>query len=90
MQYVKIQITDKAHNARALVEMGKRGRIDCYPDRVYMVPEPALELLNEMKVKYQELGRGGMDYAEKTLRDTLAAHAQRRPARKPRKVRADT
>ena len=75
MQWVKIQITNKADNARALVEMGRRGRIDCYADRVYMVPEPALELLSELKIKYKELGRGGMDYAEKTLRNTLASQS---------------
>ena len=40
MQWVKIQITDKADNARALLEMSRRGRIDCYADRVYIVPEP--------------------------------------------------
>ena len=58
MQWVKIQIVDKADNARAIVELGSRGRIDCYPDRTYMVPEPALKLLKDLKVTYQELGRG--------------------------------
>lgn len=58
----------------ALLEMSRRGRIDCYADRVYIVPEPALELLADLKIKYKELGRGRFDYAEKTLRDTLAAH----------------
>jgi len=90
MQWVKIQITDRADDARAFVEMARRGRIDCYADQVYMVPEPALQLLTEMRVKYRELGRGGRDYAEKTLRDTLAAHGKRRKAGKPRKIPADT
>ncbi|HYV36876.1 MAG TPA: hypothetical protein VE988_14300 [Gemmataceae bacterium] len=83
MQMVKIQITDKVKHASALLELARRGRIDCYADRVYMVPEPALELLNEMGVSYDELGRGGIDYAEKTLRDTLATQTQQRPTGKP-------
>jgi hypothetical protein len=70
---VKIQIPDKKESAKALVEMGRRGRITCLPDDVYVVPEPALELLRTLGITYQELGRGGFDYAEKTLRDSLGA-----------------
>jgi hypothetical protein len=73
MQMVKIQIADVTDSDRAYMEMARRGRIDCYPDHVYMVPEPALALLKDMGVPYQELGRGGIDYAEKTLRDASAA-----------------
>ena len=79
MQMVKIKIPDRAQSAKAMIEMSRRGRIDCYADDVYMVPEGILSVLNGMGVSYHELGRGGPDYAEKTLRDTLAAHAQRRP-----------
>jgi hypothetical protein len=89
MQFVKIQIPDKKESGRAMVEMARRGRIDCYRDNVYMVPEPALELLESLRVTFVELGRGGLDYAEKTLRDTLAAHAQRRSAGRSREISAD-
>ena len=80
MQMVKIQIPDKQESTRAMLELSRRGRVDCYADDVYVVPEAALDCLRGMGVHYQELGRGGIDYAEKTLRDTLAAHAQRRAA----------
>jgi hypothetical protein len=73
MQMVKIQIPDRDDRAKALVEMARRGRVVCLPDDVFIVPEPALELLESMTVGYQELGRGGIDYAEKALRDSLAA-----------------
>jgi hypothetical protein len=76
MQMIKIQIPDRAESAKAMIEMSRRGRIDCYADDVYMVPEAMLGVLNGMGVSYRELGRGGPDYAEKTLRDTLATHAQ--------------
>ncbi len=89
MQWIKIQIPDRAESARALMEVSARGRIDCYPENVCMVPEPALDLLKELGITFHELGRGGLDYAEKTLRDTLAAHAQRWPAGKPREIPAN-
>jgi hypothetical protein len=70
---VKIQIADKAESARAFAALIRRGRVDCYRDDIYIVPEPALGVLQDMGVPYQELGRGGLDYAEKALRDSLAA-----------------
>ena len=69
---------------RAMMAMIARGRIDCYGDNVNMVPEPALDLLKELAIMFSELERGGFDYAQRTLRDTLAAHAQRREAGEPR------
>jgi hypothetical protein len=70
VQMVKIQIPGQRQRASAVLEISRRGRVDCYPDHVYVVPEPALDALG---VTYQEPGRGGFDYAEKTLRDALAA-----------------
>lgn len=72
MQMVKIQIPDKADSARAFAALIRRGRVDCYRDDVYVVPEPALQILQDMGMVFQELGRGGLDYAEKALRDSLA------------------
>ena len=76
MQMVKIQISDKKESAKALVEMSGRGRVLCFADDVYIVPEPALDLLAKLRITYQELGRGGFDYAEKALRDSSAAQVQ--------------
>jgi hypothetical protein len=74
MQMVKIQVPDRADSAKCLVEVARRGRVVCLPDEVYVVPEPALALLQSLGIHYVELGRGGLDYAEKALRDSLAAH----------------
>jgi len=79
MQMVKIQIPDRGDRGKALVEMGRRGRVICLPDDVFVVPEPALTLLQTLGVGFQELGRGRFDYGEKALRDSLASHAQRLP-----------
>ncbi len=76
MQMVKIQIPSRSDRAKSLVEMARRGRVICLPDDVFIVPEPALDLLRSLGVNYSELGRGGFDYAEKALRDSLAAQTQ--------------
>ena len=73
MQMVKIHIPEQPDSAKALLELARRGRVDCYRDDVYVVAEPALQVLKNMGVNYQELGRGGLDYEEKALRDSLAA-----------------
>ena len=73
MQMIKIRIPERSERAKALVEMARRGRVICLPDDIFIVPEPALELLQTLGVGYQELGRGGFDYAQKALRDATAA-----------------
>jgi hypothetical protein len=78
MQMVKIQIPERSDCAQAFATLTLRGRVICLPDNVFVVPEPALAVLNSMNVAYSELGRGGLDYAEKTLRDSLAGETQRR------------
>jgi hypothetical protein len=75
MQMVKIQIPDREECARAFAALIRRGRVDCFRDNVFVVPEPALEVLRALGVSFLELGRGGLDYAQKALRDSLAAHA---------------
>jgi hypothetical protein len=72
MQMVKIRVPERSDRENALVELARRGRVVCLPDDVFIVPEPALELLQSLGVSYQELGRGGLDYAEKALRDSPA------------------
>jgi hypothetical protein len=78
MQMVKIHIPDRGDRAKAVGTLTLRGRVVCLPDDVFVVPEPALEVLQSLGVTYKELGRGGLDYAEKALRDSLARKAQRR------------
>jgi hypothetical protein len=75
MQMVKIQIPDRDECAKAFAELIRRGRVDCFRDNVFIVPEPALEVLQKLGTHYVELGRGGLDYAQKALRDSVAAQA---------------
>ena len=75
MQMVKIHIPERKDRAIALEKLTLRGRVICLPDDIFIVPEPALEVLQSLTVAFKELERGGFDYAEKALRDSLAAHA---------------
>jgi hypothetical protein len=76
MQMVKIQIPDRSDRGKALVEAGRRGRVICLPENVFIVPEAALALLQSVGIAFEELGRGGFDYAEKALRDAATAQVQ--------------
>ena len=78
MQMVKIHIPERSDRAKALETLTLRGRVICLPDNIFIVPEPALEVLQSLTVIFQELERGGFDYAEKALRDSLASEVQRR------------
>lgn len=78
MQMVKIQIPERSDRVKALGTLTLRGRVIGLRDNVFVVPEPALEVLQTLGVTYRELGRGGWDYAQKALRDSLAGKRQRR------------
>jgi hypothetical protein len=75
MQMVKIQIPDKSERTKAFATLIRRGRVICLPADTFIVPEPALDVLKELGVNYVELGRGGHDYAQKALRDSLTSQA---------------
>jgi hypothetical protein len=76
MQMVKIQIPDRDECGKAFAALIRRGRVDCYQDNTFIIPEPGLQVLQEMGIAYLELGRGGLDYAQKALRDSSAAPVQ--------------
>jgi len=78
IQFIKIRIPRQTVRSKAFVEMARRGRIVCLPDDVFIVPEPALELLDSLDCGYTELARGDLDFAEKTLQEALAIHAKKR------------
>jgi hypothetical protein len=75
---VKIQVHEHPERASAMLAISCRARVDCYPDHIYVLPEPALDVLKEFGVTYREPGRGGFDFAQLTLRDALAAGTKRR------------
>lgn len=75
MQMVKLQIPDKDECGRAFLALIRRGRVECLRDNVFIAPEAAIEVIEDLGVTYQELGRGGLDYAQKAIRDSAPAEA---------------
>jgi hypothetical protein len=75
MQMVKIRIPDEKACAKGFAGMIRRGRVECLKDNTFIVPEPALEFLHTLGVSFVELGRGGLDYAQKEIRDSVAAQS---------------
>ena len=57
MEMVKIQIRNKAQSSKAFEALIRQGRIDCYRNDVYVVPETALEVLQELGIVFRELER---------------------------------
>lgn len=72
MQMVRIHIPERGDRVKAMETLTLRGRITCLPENMFIVPEPALEVLTSLGVGYKEIERGGFDYAQKALRDSLA------------------
>jgi hypothetical protein len=56
---VKIQIPNRGDRVKCLPELARRGRVICLPEDVFVVPEPALALLQTLGVAFVELGREG-------------------------------
>ena len=57
MQMIKLQIPSREDRIKCLVELARRGRLVCPPENVFVVPEPALDLLRSLQVQFVELGR---------------------------------
>jgi len=55
MQMVKIQIPDRDECAKAFAALIRRGRVDCFRENIFIVPEPALAVLQRMGITYHEL-----------------------------------
>src|SRR5713226_110214 len=52
MQMVKIHIPERSDRAKALETLTLRGRVICLPDNIFIVPEPALEVLQSLTVAF--------------------------------------
>lgn len=57
MQMVKIQIPNSEDCAQGFSALIRRGRVDCYPDNIFIIPEPGLQLLQQLGIAFTERGR---------------------------------
>jgi len=56
LKHFRIQMDDPDSRERAFYEMMRRGRIVCLRGNQFIVPEPALELLDELEAQYSLIG----------------------------------
>lgn len=72
MKHFRIQIDGREDRTRALAEVSRRGRIVCFRGNQFIVPEPALALLDELAVNYTLLREEDPDSALRSIRDSAA------------------
>ena len=73
MKHFRIQIDDQDSRARAMCEVMRRRRIVCLRGNQFIVPKPALALLDECAVDYRLIGEDDPETAVRAVRDSLAA-----------------
>ena len=72
MKQYRIRIEDASQRAHGILEITKRGRVVSLRGNQFIVPEPALTLLDELKVAYELLGEDDPEDALRSLRDSAA------------------
>lgn len=76
MKMVKIRFPDEAARAKGIAAIVRRGRVVRLPKHTFIVPAPALDVLNDMGLAYEVLAEGGWDSAVHALRDPASAAVQ--------------
>ena len=75
MTSYKIKVPEGPASAKGLVAVMKRGRVICLPNETYIVPGPALEVLDGMGVSYEVISEEGLDGVVQALRNPSSASA---------------
>lgn len=73
MQMVKIKFNSHDEEVNGIYELMRRGKVICFPNGIYELPEELLSVLMEKNIKYTVLKKEGEDYAHKALRDSSAS-----------------
>ncbi len=76
MKMVKIRFANREDSAKGIAKVMRRGQVVCLPENTFIVPEPALDVLNELGLAYEVLNEEGMDSVIHTLRNPAAAAIQ--------------
>ncbi len=72
MRRFRIRISDPEDQERGIYEVMLRGQVICLRDDQFIVPEPALKVLDDLKVGYELMGEEGTDGVIRSLRDPAA------------------
>lgn len=52
MNMVKIRFASKEDSAKGIAKVVRRGQVVCLPGNTFIVPEPALDVLNDMGLTF--------------------------------------
>ena len=89
MQWIKIQIPDRSQSVTAFYEMAAAEGVSIVISKMFTWSLNQLCNCRRPQYNLPRTRSGGFDYAIKTLRDTTAAHAQRRQSDQPREALSD-
>src|SRR5437868_6484886 len=67
MKRIKIRFANR-DDTSIIMDVIKHGQVVCLRDNIFIVPEPAIKLLNELGAKYENLGEESWDSVVRTLR----------------------
>ena len=73
LKHFRIQMDDPDSRERAFYEMMRRGRIVCLRGNQFIVPEPALELLDELETQYTLFAEDDPEPTLRAVRNPVAA-----------------
>lgn len=69
MTFARIRIPNEEEAGKAFAFLVRRVPVDTYRDNVFVIPAPALDDLSGMGIVFEELGRGGLDFALLEMRN---------------------
>jgi hypothetical protein len=72
MKRIKIRFKSR-EDSRVMIEVIKRGEVFCFPDITFVVPAPAIELLDGLGATYENLGEEPWDRVVSALRNTASS-----------------
>ena len=73
MKHLRIEISNREERARGVVEMSRRGRFVRLQGNQFIVPEPALAMLDSMNIHYHTIGEEDSEAAVRAVRDSIAS-----------------
>ncbi len=75
MKRIKIRFQNR-EDTHVIVEVMKKGQIIALRGLIFIVPEPAIEVLDRIGARYENLGEIPWDHVVRALRDPASAAVQ--------------
>jgi hypothetical protein len=72
MKRIKIKFKTR-EDSRIVAEVMKQSEVFCFPDLTFVVPEPAIEVLDSLGAEYENLGEESWDRVVRALRSAASS-----------------